>query len=411
MKVERIIGRYDGEPNGPLLVFIAGIHGNETAGVHALKEVFEILESKKPVIHGAIIGLSGNIRALDKEVRYIDKDLNRLWFSDETELEIKEYREREELREVLNTELLSRNPKDVFFFDLHSTSSESSPYIMMSDTLRNRELGRVVGLPIMLGLLEHLTGMLIDVTSRSGFPTLLFQGGGNAQEKTLIHHKGFISKLLTAKCKLDVSSFPELMTPMSALNGLAPINEEHEFLEIAYTYKIQKNENFEMRYGYTNFQFIKKNEIVAQSNRGEIKAPFGGRVFMPRYQELGAEGFYVVKRIAAFWIKFSRKFRLFKYHHRLHWLLGVYKIESNPLTFKIDQQVTFLWSLEVFHLLGYIKVRQDGPYLYMARREDEINPPTAKKAIANFTSGEYLRSELKAFKSEWHITLKKGYEN
>lgn len=405
MKVERIIGRYDGEPDGPLLIFIAGIHGNETLGVQALKEIFEILESKTPVIHGSIIGLSGNVRALDKEVRYIDKDLNRLWFSDETELGISEYKEREELRETLNTELLKRKSKDVFFFDLHSTSSNSSPYIMMSDTLRNRELGRVVGLPIMLGLLEHLTGMLMDVTSRSGFPTLLFQGGGNAQEETLINHTGFISKLLTAKCKLDISAFPELRTPMSKLNSFAPVDEDHEFLEISYTYKVQKNDDFEMRPGYVNFQFIKKNEIVALSNRGEIRAPFSGRIFMPRYQKLGSEGFYVVKRIAAFWIKFSRKFRLFKYHHRLHWLLGVYKVGSNPLTFKVDQQVTFLWSLEVFHLLGYIKVRQDGPNLYMTRREDEIQPPTADDAVKNFTTGEYLRSELKAFKSEWHITL------
>ena len=411
MKVERLIGCYEGESDGPLLIFIAGIHGNETAGVHALNEVFEILKSNSPTIHGSIIGLAGNIKALDKEARYIHKDLNRLWFSDETELGIEEYKEREELRETLNAELLKRNPKDVFFFDLHSTSSESPPYIMMSDTLRNRELGRVVDLPIMLGLLEHLTGMLIDVTSRSGFPTLLFQGGGNEQEETLIHHKGFIGKLLKAKCKLDISAFPELLVPMSRLNSFAPVDEDHEFLEIAYTYKIQKNDDFEMRPGYANFQFIKKNEIVALSNRGEIRTPFSGRIFMPRYQKLGSEGFYVVKRIAAFWIKFSRKFRLFKYHHRLHWLLGVYKIASNPLTFKIDQQVTFLWSLEVFHLLGYIRVRQDGPYLYMTRREDEINPPTADEAIATFTSGEYLRSELKAFKSEWQITLQKEYVN
>jgi len=280
---------------------------------------------------------------------------------------------------------------------------------MMSDTLRNRELGRVVGLPIMLGLLEHLAGMLMDVTSRSGFPTILFQGGGNTQDDTLIHHKGFISKLLTAKCKLDISLYPELRKTMSQLNSYAPVDESHEFLEISYTYKIKEKDDFEMKPGYVNFQQIKKNEIVAVSNRGDIMFPFSGRIFMPRYQKLGKEGFYVTKRIDAFWIKFSRRFRLFKHHDKLHWLLGVYKINSNPLTFKIDQQVTFLWSLEIFHLLGYIKVRQDGPILYMTRREDEVNPPSAKEATRVFTSKEYLRSDLKSLKSAWHIPLDNNY--
>jgi len=409
MQVERVIGRYDGETAGPLVIFIAGIHGNETAGVEALQQVFEILEAKKPSIHGSIVGLAGNIEALEKEVRYIDTDLNRVWLDEDSDSQVHEYKERDELSESL-TNMLSAQEGKVFFFDLHSTSSESSPYIMMSDTLRNRELGRVVGLPIMLGLLEHLSGMLIDVTSRSGFPTLLFQGGGNKNPDTLIHHIGFIWKVLKAKCELEVSAVPEFKTPMSRLNGFAPLNADHEFTEIAYTHKLLKDEHFEMNPGYMNFQPVAKNEVVASSDRGKVKVPFMGRIFMPRYQKLGTEGFYMVKRIKAFWIRFSRRFRLFKHHDKLHWMLGVYKISDDPLTFKIDQQLTFLWALEVFHLLGYIKVRQDGPILFMTRREDEIQPPTTKEAIDQFSSKKYLRSELKNIKSQFKVVLPKEYK-
>jgi len=100
MKTDRIIGRYQGKQAGPLLIFIAGIHGNETAGVKALKEVFEILETQKPEIHGSIVGLAGNLRALSQEVRYIDEDLNRLWFLEESNPEIHEFKERDELKEA-----------------------------------------------------------------------------------------------------------------------------------------------------------------------------------------------------------------------------------------------------------------------------------------------------------------------
>ena len=402
MHVNRIIGQYTGHSAGPMLIFTAGIHGNETSGVQAIQEVFEILEAKKPHINGSIVGLAGNLNALEREVRYIDKDLNRLWLSEEEHPEISEFSERDELAQTLK-EILSSQENEVYLFDLHSTSSESSPYIMLSDTLRNRELGQMAGVPIMFGVLEHLRGMFIDALSRSGFPTILFQGGRNGDENTVTYHKGLIWKALRAKCQLDTSSIPESETSINLLNSFAPIDKEHEFFEISYSYRIKRRANFVMNPGYTNFQLITKNEVLATSDGVDIRAPFTGQIFMPLYQKQGAEGFYMVKPIASFWIRISRRFRLFKYHQRLNWLVGVKKFNSNPLTFKIDQQVTFLWAIEVFHLLGYINVKKDGPILYMTRREDEINPPTSSEAINQFTTKSYLRSELKKIKSEGKI--------
>jgi len=389
-----------------MLIFTAGIHGNETSGVQALKEVFEMLKVVKPSINGSIIGIAGNLKALEKEVRYIQKDLNQVWLTEEDDTGISEFLERDEMGQVLG-EIMSSQEKDICFFDLHSTSSESSPFIMLSDTIRNRELGGLVGVPMILGLLEHLQGMLIEATSRSGFPTLLFQGGRNGDEDTIIHHKGLIWKLLKARCALDTSVITDYELAINKLHRFIPINIEHEFLEVAYSYKIKKGVKFMMNPGYVNFQFVKKNEEVATSDWQAVKAPVSGQIFLPLYQDQGGEGFYIVKPIASFWIKFSRKFRLFKYHHKLHWLAGVKKVNSDPLIFKIDLHVTFLWAEDIFHLLGYIKVKQDGRFLYMTRREDERNPPTVREAIKQFTTKSYLRSELKNIKTDWRIPFSK----
>ena len=42
---DRVIGRYEGERPGPLMVCIGGVHGNELAGVVALEELMLRLEA------------------------------------------------------------------------------------------------------------------------------------------------------------------------------------------------------------------------------------------------------------------------------------------------------------------------------------------------------------------------------
>ena len=55
------------------------IHGNELSGKKALKNVFNYLEKESVEVRGNIIGIQGNLKAIEKKERYIDVDLNRIW--------------------------------------------------------------------------------------------------------------------------------------------------------------------------------------------------------------------------------------------------------------------------------------------------------------------------------------------
>ena len=135
--LERIIGKYDSGKPGPKLIFIGGLHGNEPAGIEALQHVFNALESNKPDIKGSILGLAGNPKALEQERRQIDVDLNRIWMEEESG-EGSEFQDKKELIDTLSSELTS-HLDDVIFFDLHTTSSDSDPFILMSDTFATCE--------------------------------------------------------------------------------------------------------------------------------------------------------------------------------------------------------------------------------------------------------------------------------
>ena len=84
VKIDRVIDHIRGKKGGPTLVFFGGVHGNETAGVFALKEVFDELKLNNTAINGEIYAISGNLGPLTTRQRFQDEDLNRIWLREQS---------------------------------------------------------------------------------------------------------------------------------------------------------------------------------------------------------------------------------------------------------------------------------------------------------------------------------------
>jgi len=65
----------NGKNKGPTSIIIGGVHGNETCGVNAIKKILPKLK----IDAGKLIIVYGNPKAIIKNVRYIDSNLNRLF--------------------------------------------------------------------------------------------------------------------------------------------------------------------------------------------------------------------------------------------------------------------------------------------------------------------------------------------
>lgn len=76
--IQRQMGSY-GSDAGPTVVVIAGIHGNEPSGVFAYLDLLDELQQSNVRLSGRVVGLAGNLSALQQGVRFIDRDLNRVW--------------------------------------------------------------------------------------------------------------------------------------------------------------------------------------------------------------------------------------------------------------------------------------------------------------------------------------------
>ena len=64
---------------GPTLIVFGSLHGNESAGARALLRVTTRLTAMKDKLAGRAVFLAGNTRALARDIRFIDTDLNRHW--------------------------------------------------------------------------------------------------------------------------------------------------------------------------------------------------------------------------------------------------------------------------------------------------------------------------------------------
>ena len=80
---QRVFGSAGSDTSGPLMIVVAGIHGNEKAGVIASRRMLARIDREGISVHGRVVMIAGNLVALERHERFIDRDLNRMWRRDD----------------------------------------------------------------------------------------------------------------------------------------------------------------------------------------------------------------------------------------------------------------------------------------------------------------------------------------
>lgn len=295
--IPRIIGEYDSGNKGPLLFITAGVHGNEPSGVLALREIFTILKNEKPDIKGKVIGVSGNQKALQNKVRYIDEDLNRTWTKENIASKKKDSHEKKEMFEIID--VLKQYPENNFskryFLDCHTTSAASEPYISVQDVNDNDSWAHKFPTYIIRGFSDIVLGCIDHYESRIGITGFTYEGGQHESKISEKNHEGMIWLALEHACGLDfnlLKNYPEAAKMLEAKRS------NRKTFEIKYRHGIKDEDDFKMEPDYSNFQPIKKGELLAHQNGKPIYSEWDAYIFMPLYQSQGNDGFFVVQEAA-----------------------------------------------------------------------------------------------------------------
>ena len=174
--IPRLLGRI-GKPDGPTLICLGGIHGNEPAGFLALRRFLQKIAAQDG-FGGRVIGLSGNRRALARNRRFVDQDLNRIWIPEQM-AEESSAAEHDELLEIAQEirAVLETCTGRTYFLDLHTTSGPGPAFAFLEDTLPNHKFAFEFPVPIVLGAEEELPGTLVQYLCDLGLTTLGFEAG------------------------------------------------------------------------------------------------------------------------------------------------------------------------------------------------------------------------------------------
>lgn len=372
---KRVLGRFYGIDDSPTVVIFAGIHGNEKAGVYAAKRVVQKIMDKNLKFNGNVHLILGNINALNKGIRFDQIDLNRIWRNENIQdLKLLESQVNGELKEqrdifAIIRDLLIEAKGPFYFLDLHTTSAASVPFITISDSLNNRKFSSNFQVPVVLGIEEYLDGPLLTFINEYGHIALGFEGGAHDAPSSIVNCEAFIWKALVHSKCIDKSELTDYKQYQQIFTDLGC---KYQFFAIKYRYELQENENFRMLSGFENFEPIKKNELLAKSNGELIKSPRKGRIFMPLYQKLGEDGFFILKRVSKFWLNASIIARKLKINHFLRLVPGINKDPSNNYTLIVDPKVARYMTVQIFHLFGYRQQIFKDDKLHFIKRDRKV---------------------------------------
>jgi predicted deacylase len=377
-RLPRVLGDFRGAEDGPLVLAMGGIHGNEPAGIDALRRVFAALERARPAMRGRLVGLAGNLRALESRTRFLDVDLNRAWEAarmeglEELEDGRAETREQKELLEVLRG-LLADARHGAYFVDLHTSSAEGEPFACIGDTIRNRRFARAFPVPIILGLEEQIDGALLEFLNQHGLVTLGFEGGQHDSEDAVDAHEAAVWRALVGAGCLAEGAMPEIEAARKHLEDSR--HDLPQWLGIRYRHAITPEDGFRMRPGYRNFRRLVAGEVVAEDHQGPIEAHYRSRILLPLYQGKGDDGFFLALDIHPWWLAISRWMRRLKVDRIAHWLPGVRKVPGDPDALRVDRRVARWGTVEFFHLLGLRKRRIFEDHMVVRRRRFDLKGP------------------------------------
>lgn len=383
-RLERILGRFGGDADGPVVVVSGAIHGNEPAGVRGAERVLRVLEERRPKFRGEVLFLAGNLDAFARGVRFVDDDLNRIWIpervahlraaSDARSAEDDQLFELLEIFERLLADAANGGSlRDVVFLDLHTSSAHGCPFMTVGDTLRNRRLAMRFPLPLILGLEEQIDGSLLEYLNNRGVVTLGVEAGQHDAPESIDHVEAVLWCALVETGQLDPADVPDLERFRERLRRAAA--GQPPVVEVRHRHAITDSDEFRMKPGFSNFEPVRRDQVVAHDRNGEIRAVEGGRLLLPLYQGQGADGFFLCRDVAPFWLWVSELLRRMRLPALLRFMPGVRAHPERPGVVVVDTRVARWYPLEIFHLLGYRKLRQRGPVLLFERRQHDLSAP------------------------------------
>lgn len=272
---------FQGEIPWPHLLFLGAVHGNETAGPNAQKEIINLIENGEISIKKGQVTFIPivNEAAYEKDVRCIDINLNRV---------IKKHESPQNNEEKIANELTDFIENCDIMVDLHSThcpEDEEFWFIDYPDE-KNRELLSLIPVNVALAWWPEIYRNHPEITN---FCTEEYahQHGKAWITVECWYHKASHAIEVAKQTILNVMAFYGVIDSYPVQSFTPNIIRLHSFFTKEREGKLCKN--------YQHLDPITKGERLAEYADGTvIESPLEGYLIMPNHEAtIGTEWFYL----------------------------------------------------------------------------------------------------------------------
>jgi succinylglutamate desuccinylase len=296
----RLLGEHTADELGTQLICLASIHGNEQAGVEALKNVLYLLDTVCPLKKGRLVGLIGNLKALNEGKRFIHADLNRLWsvqqiehaYQKPEEQRCAEENELVELHNCINKFIQEYNGPTILL-DLHTTSANGGAFSIAPSHKTSKFMAANLCVPAISGVEKVLKTTIMSYFSQKQVPGIAFEAGQHLDPQSITITEAAIWMAMATNGMIDSSCKQSLHAQQTLVN--ASDKNMPPRLKFLYRHAVSDDHDFSMLPGFVNFMPVKKGQPLANNKDGIIKSPFDGLILMPLYQKQGEDGFFIVE--------------------------------------------------------------------------------------------------------------------
>ena len=261
-----------GKLSGSTIVVLAGVHGNEQAGVVAINN----LSTKLKVDKGKIIFIVANLKAIENNKRFIENDLNRC-FLDEQPEDIINSLEGRTAREIMPF-----LKKADFVLDLHQSNSlNSKPFIICNG--KNVDLTKFF--PI----------SRVTVGWESFYP-------GASDSFVNLHGGKALGVELGSVNEKDCHSLAEqiivnFLSGFGFMQRKAEIFNDKEFFKVKNVYKNMKSSFVKLR-DFDDFEVLSGDCIIGKEGEDIVKGDNGDIItFVRDRDKLNIECFVILSRL------------------------------------------------------------------------------------------------------------------
>jgi len=298
---KHLLGEYSQGKKGPLFVCLAGVHGNEHAGIHAFKRVLAHLKKTNPNFLGELVGIAGNLPAINTHERFIEKDLNRQWTPKQMEyvksIPKRQLTNSEDIQQrnllILFERLMTQTPHSpIVLMDMHTMSAQNSlPFAIANNTPLSKELATNLGVPALQGVENIIKGTTLHYFTEMFMSAFGFEAGQHDDPQSIERLEAAIWMTLHKVNSIAPHNVPDFQNQRFKLSNIG--EGMPELVEFIYRHGIVPSDEFTMLPGFQNFQKVKKGQLLAHDKTGEVRAPYDGFVLMPLYQKQGEDGFFL----------------------------------------------------------------------------------------------------------------------